>query len=250
MDKVLQFFSANKDALTAIGIILTFSVSAISLYFSVRNNKAVHYVNSITKSRIEWIQRLRSVVSEFISMTNVYNNVYYNGDYDKSGEHLSKCQELCSEIKLLLNCCDKRDKEICVLADTILENHRKYCDMTHNMEVDEDGYFIEGTDSEKIKDIIEKDIDILVKKLHIYLKSEWNRVKYESQGKTYEKETQEFDIMELEQKYENPEYKNDVWKRFCIDIKAKARRVWHSSGFVVFVLCILIFILIFSIIIA
>lgn len=143
MDKVLQFFSDNKDALTAIGIILTFSVSVVSLYFSVRNNKAVHYVNSVTKSRIDWIQRLRSTVSEFISLTNVYNNAYYRGDYDKSGEHLSKCKELGSEIKLLLNCCDKRDKEICVLVNRILENHRKYCDMVHNMDVDENGYFVE-----------------------------------------------------------------------------------------------------------
>ena len=43
MNKMLQFFSENKDALTSIGILLTFLISSISLYFSVRNNKAVHY---------------------------------------------------------------------------------------------------------------------------------------------------------------------------------------------------------------
>ena len=55
MNKMLQFFSENKDAITGIGIILTFLISSISLYYSIRNNKAVHYVNSITKSRIDWI---------------------------------------------------------------------------------------------------------------------------------------------------------------------------------------------------
>lgn len=230
--------------ITLIGVFATAIMSAISLYFSVRNNKAVHYVNSVTKSRIEWIQRLRSVVSEFISMTNVYNNVYYRGDYDKSGEHLSKCQELCSEIKLLLNCCDKRDKEICVLVDKILENHRKYCDMVHNMDVDEKGYFVEDSNAKKTKNLIERDIDILVKKLHIYLKAEWNRVKYESQGKTYEKETREFDILELEKKYDNPDYKNNVWKRFCIDSKAKIRRIWNSAELAVIVFIVGIMILI------
>ena len=85
MENLLQFFSRNKDALLAIGVLLTFFVSIISLYFSVRNNKAVHYVNSITKSRIEWIQKIRDTVSVFISKTNVYNNAYYKGDYDKSG---------------------------------------------------------------------------------------------------------------------------------------------------------------------
>lgn len=49
MNKILQFFSENKDALTSIGILLTFLISSISLYFSVRNNKAVHYVNAVTK---------------------------------------------------------------------------------------------------------------------------------------------------------------------------------------------------------
>lgn len=226
MEDILQFFSDNKDALTAIGIILTFLASAISLYFSVRNNKAVHYVNAVTKSRIEWIQRLRDIVSDFISKTNVYNNVYYRGDYDKSGEHLSKCQQLCSEIKLLLNCCDKRDKKICELSDRILENHRKYCDRVHNMRVDEDGYFIENDNTVEIKKSIGVDIEKLVKELHIYLKAEWNRVKYESQGKTYEKIVQEFDLGELEEKYDNPGYKNKIWKRRFIVLWAKIKKLF------------------------
>lgn len=136
MQNVLQFFNENKDVLLAIAVPLTFLASISSLYFSVRNNKAVHYVNSITKSRIDWIQKVRDTVSAFISKTNVYNNAHYSGDYDKSGEHLSECQKLCIEIKILLNCCDKRDKEICKLVDDILENHRRYYDSVHNMEVD------------------------------------------------------------------------------------------------------------------
>lgn len=234
MNGVLTFFADNKDALTAIGIILTFSVSIVSLYFSIRNNKAVHYVNSITKSRIEWIQKLRKTVADFVAKTNVYNNVYYRGDYDKSGEHLSECQALCSEIKLLLNCFDVKDKEICILLDKILEGHRRYTDSIHNLEVDSNGYFIENDAIRELKDGIERNIDSLMKHMHIYLKAEWNRVKYESQGKTYEKETQIFDIWEIEQKYDNSEYKNNVWKRFCIDSKAKLKRIWNSSGFAVF----------------
>lgn len=33
MENLLQFFSRNKDALLAIGVLLTFFVSIISLYF-------------------------------------------------------------------------------------------------------------------------------------------------------------------------------------------------------------------------
>ncbi len=36
-------------------------------------------------------------------------------------------------------------------------------------------------------------------------------------------------LWELEQKYDNPEYKNQVWKRFCINSKAKVRRIWMRS---------------------
>lgn len=105
---------------------MTFFVSFISMYFFLRNNKAVHYVNSITKSRIEWIQHLRNTVAEFIENTNIYNNVYYKNDYEKAGMHLSKCQRLCSKIKLLLNYCDEKDKEIINLSEKILEAYRKY----------------------------------------------------------------------------------------------------------------------------
>ena len=111
-------------------------------------------------------------------------------------------------------------------------------------QVDEKGYFVEDSNAKKTKNLIERDIDILVKKLHIYLKAEWNRVKYESQGKTYEKETREFDILELEKKYDNPDYKNNVWKRFCIDSKAKIRRIWNSAELAVIVFIVGIMILI------
>ena len=243
MDEILQFFSDNKDALTAIGILLTFGVSIISLYFSVRNNRAVHYVNSVTKNRTEWIQSVRNVIAEFIAKTNVYNNAYYN-NYQKMGEHLSECQNLCSKIKLLLNCCDVRDKEICDLVDSILELHRKYYDYIQNAKTNDKGYFIETATSKKCKKDIEANIAILIRKIHIYLKAEWNRVKYESKGKTYEKETQEFDMWELEQKYDNPDYKNDVWKRFCINSKAKLKRIWKSAGFSTFMFCVSVIIFI------
>lgn len=138
-----------------------------------------------------------------------------------------------AQIKLLLNCCDERDKEICKLVDEILGNHRKYYDMVHNMRIDARGYFIENDEAEKIKESIENEIVDLVKKLHIYLKAEWSRVKYESQGKIYEKETQEFDICELEQKYDDSSYKSNIWERFWINIKAKSKRICSSPKFII-----------------
>lgn len=214
---------------TLIGVLVTAVMSGFSLYFSIRNNKAVHYVNSITKSRIEWIQKLRTVVAEFIAKTNVYNNVYYKGDWWKMGEQLSECQKLNSEIKLLLNCCDKRDKRICSLVDNILEKHRKYCDEVQNMDTDSYGYFIESNDIRGIKYDIEREIASLIKEVHIYLKSEWNRVKYESKGKEYYEEVLQFDLDELKSQYDNNNYKKKTWKRRYIVIYSIGRRKFPFS---------------------
>jgi hypothetical protein len=234
----LEFFEGNKDAFTSIGILLTIFISLISLYFSIRNNKAVHYVNAITKSRIEWVQNLRGKVAEFISNTNIYYNVYYNDDIEKLGEHLSKCQKACSEIRFLLNCCDDRDKEIVGIVDAIMENYAEYCDSTRICDVDENDYFIETEQMTCCKSIVEENIKLLNKKIQIYLKAEWNRIKYESLGKHYEKETQDFDYIELEAKYEDSYFHNDIWKRFCINSKAKIKRLFNSSAFTIILLLI------------
>lgn len=236
--KIINYFNLNKDAFTSIGILVTFFVSSISLYFSVRNNKAVHYVNSVTKSRLEWIQRLRNTVAEFIANTNIYNNAYYKNDYEKTGIHLSKCQQLCSEIKLLLNYCDEEDKKIIDLVEKILELYRQYCDLVHNVKVDEEGYFIESSNMKSKAEQVEENISLLTKKIQIYLKAEWNRVKYESQGKIYEKDTQKFDYMELEKKYEDSSYKNNVLKRVWINFKAKLKRKLMSPKFLLSILLI------------
>lgn len=308
MEDLLKFFSDNKDALLAIGVILTFLASIMSLYFSVRNNKAVHYVNAITKSRIEWIQKVRELISDFVAIASVNEgHVFIHGDKEIN-EFNNKLYRYTTEIKLLLNYSGKLDKRIIKSIETIANLSREFyvylylCEeigdsdlsiqekdeivsnselgkrflchfikscgytiekseqydllesiriknilqeMRNNKVISEDADWVVGIGLQiiGIREEIERKIEELSKEVHIYLKSEWNRVKYESQGKTYEKETQEFDIVELEEKYENSEYKNNVWKRFCINTNAKARRVFGSSGFTLFALFVGIVIL-------
>ena len=55
---------------TLVGIVITAIVSIASLYFSVKNNKAVHYVNAVTQNRVEWISSLRKKCAEFIALVN------------------------------------------------------------------------------------------------------------------------------------------------------------------------------------
>lgn len=247
MDKILLFFNNNKDAFTAMGIFLTLGVSVFSLYFSIRNNKAVHYVNSVAKNRVEWINALRNLCAEYIGAVNIYDNSFFTTDSDadieKSGRQLAHAKELCCNIKLMLNFLDKTDMRIIKVVDELMEAYSSYYHDAFECEVEEKSFFIETPNMILQREVIESRINELSKLLQIYLKSEWNRVKYESKGKSYEKATQEFDIWELEQKYDNSHYKNEVWKRFCINTKAKARRIWNSSGFAVFIFCLSIIIL-------
>lgn len=228
MQSIIEWLKLYKDSIYAIGIILTFVTTLLSVCMTFKNNKAIHYVNSITKNRVEWINKLRDNIADFISHTNIYNNVYYKNDYVKSGQYLAECQKICSKIKLLLNCCDKRDSEIVMLTESILENFRNYVDEMHNMDIDENGFFIETEESKEYKASVEKDIKLLTEKVQVYLKSEWNRVKYESQGKIYKKEVQEFDYIELENQYQNPNYKTSKTKRLIIEIKCEFKTIFTN----------------------
>lgn len=308
MDKILTFFSINKDALTAMGIVFTFLVSIISLYFSIRNNKAVHYVNSITKNRIEWIAKLRELSVDFINSCEFRNHkplLDENGYIDD--HNIEHFKSLCMQIKLMLNYADEFDREIMNIADTIVNLEEKYYDMVNCIShyLDDDGiidfekYTIEKVlyeepyvqdfvlrfcemkniqvdkqnrlscirtveeyiskikenkeiwnelnicflnEPERLIQDIEKNSQWFNRCIQIYLKCEWNRVKYESQGKQYEKATQEFDRWELEQKYDNPNYMNKTWKRFYINTKAKVKKIIKAvvGGVLLFVLIIAI----------
>ena len=225
MNSLIEWLKLYKDSVYSIGIILTFAISSLSAYLTFKNNKAIHYVNSITKSRVAWINNLRDTIADFIAHTNIYNNVYYRKNYEKSGEYLSKCQKLCSKIKLLLNCCDQKDIEIVELTESILLNFRSYVDQMHNADVNDQGYIVESVEMKNYKKLVNEYIGQLNIKVQIYLKHEWNRVKYESQGKIYEKEVQQFDYDELEKQYHDKQYKGHRIQRIYIQIKCKLKKI-------------------------
>lgn len=238
MTVFFEFLKTNQDAFTVIGIVITFLISIFSLFYNVKNNKAVHYVNSVTKNRVEWIDKLRKNVSKFISILDTQDLTYTVAKTEDIikypfSENLYKLNQIGSEIKLMLNFSDDFDREIMDQIDIIILTYK-------NLYVTTQSCIIENTKKKSplfvpSDELMKKqtDIDSLTQKLlsdmQIYLKSEWNRVKYESCGKTYEKETQIFDLEELKQKKSAPSYKNNYWKRFCINLKAKCKRIWNSN---------------------
>lgn len=255
MNAILEFFKNNKDAITAVGIVLTFLISLISLRFTVKNNKAVHYVNSVTKNRVDWIDKLRKNMAEFISLldTQDLTDTFIEiDDFIKIpiGENLKKLNQIGSEIKLMMNYSDSFDRKIMNQIDLIIVCYKKlHLKIQQSIMDNKKNHDVIFTpDDEVLKS--QAEIDVLSTKLlsdmQVYLKSEWNRVKYESKGKTYEKETQLFDLDELIQKKADPNYKNDTWKRFCINSKARFKRVLHSHqlSIIIFVIALIILILI------
>lgn len=237
MDVLLNFFKENKDAMTAVGVVCTFFVSALSLFFSVRNNKAVHYVNSVTKSRTEWIEKFRINISRFVAISDTqdFTEILVSPKemFDKKFDmYIKDVSQLGEEIKLSLNFSDKFDRDLIEKIDLQIRNYRLICIKTKNNAIKsikrKDRIYIPEDEIYELQNSMEHLNDEIIKSTQIYLKAEWNRVKYESQGKTYEKETQEFDIEELMEKYDNPEYKNNVIKRICINFKAKVKRIRSS----------------------
>lgn len=58
-----------KDVIAIAGIGVTFVVSSVNLAYSLWSSKQTSFVNTVTTSRLKWINSLRDKVSEFIAVT-------------------------------------------------------------------------------------------------------------------------------------------------------------------------------------
>jgi hypothetical protein len=58
-----------KDKISLFAIAATFIVALINLVYTILNNRKTAFVNTVTASRLKWIDSLRDKVSAFISVT-------------------------------------------------------------------------------------------------------------------------------------------------------------------------------------
>ncbi len=58
-----------KDVIAIAGIGVTFLVSSATLIYTLWNNQKTLFVNTVTTSRLKWIDSLRDKVSEFMAVT-------------------------------------------------------------------------------------------------------------------------------------------------------------------------------------
>src|ERR1035438_4942791 len=150
----------TKDLIAIAGIGVTFLVSSANLVYSLRSNKRTVFVNTVTTSRLKWIDSLRDKVSEFIAVTVRLLDPDTASEKRDVGALLLQRDTLLHQIVLHVNPNDPTDQKIRTLVD-------------HVRELTDRGVF-----SDELADGLRKLRDATGD----YLKKEWNRVKKESTG--------------------------------------------------------------------
>ena len=146
-----------KDRIAIAGIAITFLVSLANLLYSLHSNKRTSFVNTVTASRLKWIDSLRDKVAEFIAVTARLSDRRPPGE-KVAGELLLERDTLLHEIVLHLNPHDKEDMKIKEMAEHVSEL----------------------TDGTSAPDELRGALTQLRDATADYLKKEWNRVKTES----------------------------------------------------------------------
>src|ERR1700744_5653326 len=103
------------DAVAITGIALTFMVSVANLAYNLRNNKRTIFVNTVTTSRLKWIDSLRDKVSEFIAVTTCLSHQAIS--IEKVGELVLQRDTLLHQIALHLNPIDAEDQKLKEIAN-------------------------------------------------------------------------------------------------------------------------------------
>jgi hypothetical protein len=91
------------EIVTLISIGLTFLVGVFNLILTFQNVKKTTFINSVTSSRIKYIQELRENISKFCALVNSYNYRISNLTHEQSWELHKEADELKFLIRLYLN---------------------------------------------------------------------------------------------------------------------------------------------------
>lgn len=143
-----------KDLISIAGILVTLVVSSATLAYSLWSNRRSFFLNTVTASRLKWIDSLRDKVSEFIAITARIAK----RDLEETATLSMQRDTLLHQIVLHLNPYDPEDQHIRTSAERA-------------QELTDAG----GHPNEVAKILLE-----LRSATGDYLKKEWTRVKRES----------------------------------------------------------------------
>ena len=155
LERTPQIAVETKDLIAIVGIGLTFLVGLANLVYSLWSNRRTSFVNTVTASRLKWIDSLRDKVSEFIAVTTRLSDRRPPPGDSIAADLLLQRDTLLHQIVLHLNPHDSEDQRIRKLVD-------------------------------EVRDLTDQGASISEQPDHLrdatadYLKKEWNRVKVES----------------------------------------------------------------------
>jgi hypothetical protein len=109
------------EIVTLVGIGMTFFVGVFNLVITFKNARNSTFINSVTSSRIKYIQELRESISRFCALANSYNNRLSKLKYEQLWELHKESDTLKFLIRLYLNPEDDYwDSKIMALTDDIM----------------------------------------------------------------------------------------------------------------------------------
>jgi hypothetical protein len=109
------------EIVTLVGIGLTFIVGVFNLIITFKNVRKTAFINSVTASRIKYIQELRESISKFCGLAHSYANKIYKLEYKEVWELHKEADNLRFLIRLYLNPEDDYwDNRIISLIDQII----------------------------------------------------------------------------------------------------------------------------------
>jgi hypothetical protein len=111
----------SNEQITLVGIGVTFLIGLLNFMYSIVNNKNTRFINTVTSSRVMWIDNLRKSISEYVSLIPL-SEVDYIKLFEKKQEFIEKFNKLHMNIELMLNQKDKNDK---IIIDNLI-NINKY----------------------------------------------------------------------------------------------------------------------------
>jgi len=98
--------------LSALGIILSFTVGFSGLIISIQNSKKTAYINTVTRLRSEWLYNVKGYFSEFITNSIYFIDNYSHINSENKNEIIKKLYYYQYLLKFNLNPNDKYDNVI------------------------------------------------------------------------------------------------------------------------------------------
>jgi hypothetical protein len=109
----------SQGTVALIGIIATLAVAGFNLFHSMSNNKITRFVDTVTASRMKWIDSLRDKVSAFIAVT-VHLEILMMQMSDQTDDIRRERNMLVEQIIMHLNPQDDEDEAIRVKVEQLV----------------------------------------------------------------------------------------------------------------------------------